>query len=104
MMSNETNIPNFSEEERETLASVLDEIIPSSRDGRLPGAGQLGLADYVVEALQKTPELASMVAQGLSDLGSLARNRSAPSFTALPREDKLQLLNEWGFVLPLTLH
>ena len=94
----------FTEAELATLASVLDEIIPPSADGKLPGAGQLGLAGYVVAALQRTPELGSMVAQGLSELDSLARNRHAPGFAALTREDKLQLLNEWGFVLPLTLH
>lgn len=103
-MSDETNTSGFSEDEKRVLSSVLDEIIPPSDDGRLPGAGQLGLAGYVVEALQKTPELQSMIAQGLSDLDNLARSRNAPDFAALSREDKLQLLNEWGFVLPLTLH
>jgi gluconate 2-dehydrogenase subunit 3-like protein len=103
-MGNEIDTSTFSADEQRVLASVLDEIIPSSADGKLPGAGQLGLAGYVVAALQKTPELRSMVAQGLSELDSLARTRHAPGFAALTREDKLQLLNEWGFVLPLTLH
>jgi hypothetical protein len=103
-MSNETNHPAFSDDERRVLASVLDELIPPSTDGRLSGAGQLGIADYIDEALQKTPELKSMIAQGLADLDQLARRRNAPGFAALSREDKLQLLNEWGFVLPLTLH
>ena len=103
-MSDEANDPGFSEEARRVLASVLDEIIPPSADGRLPGAGQLGLAGYVADVLDKTPELASMVAQGLSDLDNLARGRNAPDFAALSRADKLQLLNEWGFVLPLTIH
>ena len=103
-MSDETNNPGFSDDEKRVLASVLDEIIPPSDDGRFPGAGQLGLADYIDEALQKTPDLQSMIAQGLADLDQLARGRNAPGFAALSREDKLQLLNEWGFVLPLTLH
>ena len=103
-MSDEANMRGFSANEKHVLTSVLDEIIPPSNDGRLPGAGQLGLADYVDEALQKTPELRVMIVQGLSDLDNLARGRNAPGFAALSREDKLQLLNEWGFVLPLTLH
>jgi hypothetical protein len=94
----------FPEDQQRVLTSVLDEIIPPSADGRLPGAGQLGLAGYVIEAMQKTPELAAMVVQGLSDLDTQARGRKAASFAALSREAKLQLLNEWGFVLPLTLH
>jgi hypothetical protein len=103
-MTDETATPGFSEDQQRALASVLDEIIPPSDDGRFPGAGQIGLATYIEEALQKTPELWSMVAQGLSELDTLARDRNAPSFAALSREDKLRLLNEWGFVLPLTLH
>jgi hypothetical protein len=102
-MSDETT-PSLSADERRVLASVLDEIIPPSDDGKLPGAGQIGLIDYIDAALQKTPELRSMIARGLSELDTLARDRKARGFAALSREDKLQLLNEWGFVLPLTFH
>jgi Gluconate 2-dehydrogenase subunit 3 len=103
-MSAEKNNRGFSENQKRTLASVLDEIIPPSGDGRFPGAGQIGLADYVEEALKKTPDLSAMIAQGLSELDDLARCRNAPGFAALSREDRLRLLNEWGFVLPLTVH
>lgn len=96
--------PGFSADHQRTLASVLDELIPPSADGRLPGAGQLGLAGYVIEALQKTPELAAMVAQGLSELDDQARRRHAGDFATLARADKVQLLTEWGFVLPLMVH
>jgi len=91
----------FSENELHVLSSVLDEIIPPSDDGRLPGAGQLGLARAIDASLRKTPELQSMIAQGLADLDSLAHSRKATAFTALSKADKVQLLNEQGFVLPL---
>jgi hypothetical protein len=100
-MSESTNTPGFSEQELRRLASVLDEIIPPSADGRLPAAGQLGLARVIGDALQKTPDLRAMIAQGLSELDTLARDRKAAPFTALSRDDKVQLLNEQGFVLPL---
>ena len=103
-MSDETNHPGFSADEQRVLASVLDEIIPPSNDGRLPGAGELGLVSYIEQALQKTPEIRSMIAQGLSDLDNLARSRHAPGFAALSREDRVQLLNDQAFVLPLTFH
>ncbi len=103
-MQNETNQPSFTEDEQRTLASVLDEIIPPSVDGRLPGAGQIGVASYVEVALQKTPALKAMVAQGLADLDQLARRQHAAGFAALPRAEKLRLLNEQGFILPLTIH
>lgn len=100
-MSNETT---FSEDEKRVLASVLDEIIPPRGDGKLPGAGQLGVGSYIDEALQSTPEMRAMIVQGLADLDHAARNRSATSFGALPTADKLQLLSQQAFVLPLTFH
>ena len=103
-MTDETNDGGFSEEERRTLAGVLDEIIPPSGDGRLPGAGELGLAGYVDEALRKMPDLRPMIAQGLSDLDQQARARGARDFAALPKADRLELLNQQALVLPLTFH
>ena len=103
-MSDEANDRGFTADEKRTLASVLDELIPPSDDGRFPGAGQLGLASYVDQVLRTTPDLRSMITQGLSDLDNLARNRNASDFTALAREDKVRLLNEQAFVLPLTFH
>jgi hypothetical protein len=103
-MSDETNDRGFSADEERVLASVLDEIIPPSNDGKLPGAGQLGLARYIDEVSRPTPEIRAMIVQGLSDLDNLARSRNAPGFAALSREDKMQLLNEQAFVLPLTFH
>jgi len=103
-MIDESNNPGFSNDEKRTLASVLDEIIPPSDDGRFPGAGELELAGYVEDALRTTPDLRSMITQGLSDLDKLARSRNVPHFAALAREDKVQLLNEQVFVLPLTFH
>ncbi len=44
------------------LAHVLDDLIPPSGDGRLPGAGGLGLAAYLDTALDVMPELKAMVA------------------------------------------
>lgn len=103
-MRDTTNNGGFSACEMRLLASVLDEIIPPSNDGKFPGAGQIGIATYVDEALRDTPDLRDMIAQGLADLDTLARRRNAPGFAALPRETKLQLLNEQAFVLPLTFH
>ena len=94
----------FSADEASTLASVLDEIIPPSADGRLPGAGQLGLARYIEQALRKTPELRPMIVQGLADLDEIARRRHAQRFVALARSEKVALLNEQGFLFPLLFH
>jgi hypothetical protein len=103
-MSDPKDVPAFSAADLRMLASVLDEIIPPRPDGRLPGAGQLGIADYIDAALRKVPEMKSMIVQGLADVDALARRRHGSGFAALSREEKVQLLNEQGFVLPLTFH
>jgi hypothetical protein len=95
--------PSFSADETRTLAAVLDEIIPPSSDGRLPGAGQLGLAGYIDTALRKTPELRSVIASGLAEIEALARERTAPDFATLSRADKVNVLAQQGFVFPLML-
>jgi len=76
-----------------TLARVLDLLIPASADGRLPGAGELGLARYVEELLTTTPGPRPLVAQGLAAL-------EARDFAALSREAQRALLDEIGQSAP----
>lgn len=94
----------FSLDEERTLASVLDEIVPRSSDGKLPGAGELGVTAYIDQALRKMPELRPMITQGLAELEELARQRYGRRFPELSKEEKVALLNEQTFMLPLTLH
>ena len=93
----------FSEDEQRVLASVLDELIPPRDDGRLPGAGELGLASYIEQALQQAPMLQPMIVQGLAELDSLARRRHGHGFPALSKLEKVALLNEQSFLFPLIL-
>jgi hypothetical protein len=83
---------------------VFDVIIPPSGDGKLPGAGEAGVVDYVDHVLGRMPELRAMVTQGLFDLEEGARDRHGVRFTELARADRGALLGEQGFVFPLTLH
>jgi hypothetical protein len=94
----------FSGEARRILTSVLDEVIPPSADGRIPGAGQIGVADYLDRALGAMPGLKSMIADGMSELDAQARARHGRGFTELAKHEKVQLLGEQGFMMPLTLH
>jgi Gluconate 2-dehydrogenase subunit 3 len=93
-MSEHANHRPFSEDQQRALAHVLDEIIPASPDGRLPGAGQLGLAGYIEGALRNTPALLEMIVEGLSALDDLARRRQGRGFSALPRSDRVELIGE----------
>jgi hypothetical protein len=92
-MDETTRGAGLSPGERRTLAGVLDEIIPPSADGRLPGAGELGLADHVEAVLRRAPELRPVVARGLAALDARARGLGARDFAQLPREARVEALN-----------
>jgi hypothetical protein len=93
-MSEDTGSDILSPDERRALAAVLDELVPPSEDGRLPGAGTLGLAGQVERALQRGTELRAAVVQGLAALRALARERGAAGFADLAGPDRIELLNE----------
>ncbi len=76
--------------QRGALPAVLDAIIPRSADGRLPGAGELGLAR---EIEQKLGAMVAFTARGLDALDALARERGAAEFAALASAERMELLN-----------
>ena len=95
--------------EARALAAVLDALVPPSDDGRRPGAGALGLADRIAEAMRKSPDLGVAVRQGLVSLGALARERGAAGFEALPAPEREAVLRELaarepGFLPGLLFH
>jgi hypothetical protein len=65
-------------EERELLSSVLDRLVPARDDGRAPGAGALGLADFLATAAARDPELQRALAQSLAALAADGFARLAP--------------------------
>lgn len=77
-------------EQLATLAGVLDELIPPSADGRLPGAGELGLASGLAEHVAKTPgalpalagTLDTLAAEGFAALDGAARTAALRAFAA----------------------
>jgi hypothetical protein len=84
----------FSDQQARVLDGVLDDIIPRSADGRLPGAGELGLADSIAAGLHKMPELRAMIEQGVSALDDLARKRWSQGFASLAPPERSAALNE----------
>lgn len=85
------------------LSAVLDELVPARPDGRLPGAGTLGLAAAVDRSLRATPPLRAMVLEGLAELDAAARARDPQGFAGLSAVARVDVLQMQGFVLPLTL-
>ena len=103
-MPDTTNPASFSADQKRILACVLDQLIPADPQRRLPAAGEVGVADYIETTLHGLPDLWSLIVQGLADLEAAARQRFACSFEALGRDEKHSLLQEQGFVFPLTFH
>lgn len=80
-------------EPKRALAAVLDRIVPPGEDGRMPGAGELGLADFVEENLRERPELRLPLLQGLARLDEAADARAGRPFAELPAPAQRELLD-----------
>ena len=76
----------FSPAQRELLDAVLDRIIPP-QDSR-PGAGSLGIGDFVEGVAVGEPGLTRMFVQGLAAIEIAAAERGAGGFAALSNEQK----------------
>lgn len=76
------------------LAAVLDELIPSRPDGRLPGAGTLGVGAVVEHAAAGTPELGQVLTAGFAALEELAQRSDPKGFGALSRGARIEMLRD----------
>ncbi len=89
-MSDESK--DFSADALRALACVLDDIIPPSADGKLPGAGELGLAGYIEDSLRPMPALKDMTAQSLAALDDLAQRRHGKRCAELTRPQQSEVI------------
>ncbi len=72
----------FSPAQRELLDAALDRIIPA--EGNRPGAGALGIGDFVESVAVGEPGLIRLLVQGLSAIEIAAAERGPDGFAALP--------------------
>ncbi len=84
----------FSPDARETLAAVLDGIIPANDAASLPGAGSLGVASYLETIQNRKPELVEVFALLINALDAFARARDCDRFAALPLPARAEALQE----------
>lgn len=99
----------FTADELDSLSAVLDTIIPPSADGRMPGAGALGLVAQVERGLATMAMLVPAIQQGLAALDAIAREQGAANFAALSataRSEALRAINasQPAFLGPLLFH
>ena len=96
--------PPFTAEERRALACVLDALIPPSADGRMPGAGQAGVATHVEGVLRTLPDLHAMVVEGLRDLDAQAGAQHGGRFVDLADAERAALVSAQSFGYALVPH
>lgn len=82
-----------------TFACVLDEIIPPSADGRLPGAGEVGLGPI----LAALPDVAALLEPGLDAIAELAREAGHDGLLAVPLPQRRALLESSAKTQPTFL-
>jgi hypothetical protein len=78
----------------ELLTFVLDELIPPRPDGRLPGAGALGVGIAVQMILSAMPALEPVLTQGFAALEDIARRHDEQGFVALSRGARIEALRD----------
>jgi hypothetical protein len=86
----------FSADEDRILRTLLDDIVPPSDDGHVPGAGELGLRAHIARTVQQTPMLRPVVEYGLGALDDLARERDPRGWAALPKEERSAVLEKFA--------
>ncbi|MEP2028902.1 MAG: gluconate 2-dehydrogenase subunit 3 family protein [Paracoccaceae bacterium] len=72
---------------KELLTAILDELIPPSADGRVPGAGTLGVAAFFADARRYVPDPVGS-AQVIAD----AVTARTPNFETLDGAKKIAVL------------
>lgn len=89
------------------VTDLLDLVVPPTADGRLPGAGALGMATHVAATVENTPMLAGVVDYGLSALRDAATQRNPGGWAALSATEKADVFGAFAaddqFFLPAFL-
>ena len=74
------------------MQAFLDVVIPPSQDGRMPGAGSLGLAAYVAGALEADAMLGPLVQAGLQAVRAAALARDPGGFRGLSPRARVEVV------------
>ena len=98
MSSKPSNL--WAKEERVLLDSLLDTIIPSGREGRLPAAGALGVADFLAARVGDTEGLGDQIANLLRTLAAVTAERGSGPFHNLEAATREELAKEIEARLP----
>ena len=82
----------FTKVQRALLAGVLDRIIPA--EGPMPGAGELGLVEFVESVVARQASLRNLFIDGLTQIEIAANRRWTAGFGALSLDRKDSTLRD----------
>ena len=82
----------FTEAQRELLTAVLNRIIPA--EDKFPGAGDLGLADFVESVVAQNNKLRRLFTEGLAQIEIAAAGREGKEFLELADAARDKILRE----------
>ena len=82
----------FVDDQLRLVRDVLDRII--SRQGEIPGAGELDIAAYLDRVVGDSPRLRSLFSRGLVAVELTAEGQFKKGFTDLTDEEKIAVLKE----------
>lgn len=88
----------FVEWQNDLMGAILNRIIPSNGD--FPGAGDLGVIDYIDDVVGRSAELKHIFSDGLVQIQHDSQSGYQSAFTTLCDEDKDVLLNKIEFENP----
>lgn len=92
MRSNQTNNHFFSEAQQELLSAVLNRLIPCQGDR--PGAGDMGVAEFVERVAAESPGGRKLFNEGLQAFDRLASQGHSENFLELSDRAKDEMLEE----------
>jgi hypothetical protein len=80
----------YSAEQRRLVPAILNRIIPW--EDPLPGAGDLGIADFIERAIALTPDACRIFLAGIDEIDFTAMSQTAAAFADLPTDRQDQML------------
>ena len=85
------------------MRAFLDLVVPPSADGKMPGAGNLGIASGVADQLEADAMLGPLVQAGLQAVHTAALAADVKGFVALSPDDRLSVVEEQIAAHPLLM-
>ena len=84
----------LTDHQRETLTVLLDRLVPPR--GEMPGAGQIGVADYVESVSRGSPRVARTLLDTLKQVDAVAGSRHQKAFRNLSGPQQDDVIKELG--------